>query len=846
MKKPVIGLLAAMFFTLSCTSSGIYDLSCEGLSEPLGIDNVEPHFSWKLSGPVESVSSWQILVASDPSLLKGGKADLWDSGRTECGRTVMVPYKGKALNSGDECFWKVRIWDQNGKASAWSEVSRFSVGMLEGLSGDYIAAFEGSDEAPLFSSTFNADKGMECFVHVNSLGYHELYINGHKVGDAVLTPAVSQLDKRSLIVTYDVSDLLVDGENEVLIWAAKGNYRKSTYEAAFDGPVVKAQVDTRKGYGPWTTVLTTGKGWKAARSGYLEPGNWMPYEFKGEVIDAGIAWNADKQDVAIVNIEGIEASPMMCRSNVIKESFPAVSIESAEMDGEPCWLVDMGRDFLGQFEFHIPQLPEGTVVKTWYKDHLELGGFDEYDFLISSGKEGGDVFLNRFSQHACRYVAITGLEARPALTDIIGHRFSADLKDASSFECSDADINAVHNLIKYTLQNLTYSGDQVDCPQIERLGYGGDGNSSTMSTQTMFDAAPLYLNWLTAWQDAQREDGGLPHTAPCPYPAGGGPYWCGFVIMASYRCLLNYGDVRMARRFYPVMKHWLDYVDAYSVDGLLKKWPDTDYRGWYLGDWLPPTSEDATHPESVDIVNNCSLSQNYAALVKIAEAIGEEADAKEFEARRQALNKKIHEVFFKPETFTYASGIQIDLAYPMLVGAVPEENYDSVKEVLLGDSTNRYPGHLNTGLVGVPILAEWTVRNSAVDFMYGMLKQPDFPGYLFMINNGATTTWEEWNENPRSYIHNCFNGIGSWFYQAIGGIVPEEPAYRTFTLAPQIPEGMDWARVSKETPYGTIKVYWEKKNGEVSYDITVPCGTTANFKDASGQQRVLKAGSYHI
>lgn len=843
MKRLPILLFSAVFAAFSCAGPEVYDLCCEGLTDPLGIDSTDPHLSWKVSG-AEAVSAWRIQVAASPSLLRDGRADFWDSGRTESDRTVMVPYGGSALSSGDECFWRVKVWDEKGRASAWSGVSRFSVAILEGLSGDYIGAFEGSGEAPLLSSAFDAPAGAECFVHVNSLGYHELYINGVKVGDAVLTPAVSQLDKRSLTVTYDVSGLLEAGRNDIVLWTAKGNYRKTTYGAAYDGPLVKARVDVRKGYGEWETVLTTGKGWKAARSGYVEPGNWRPYEFEGEEIDARVT-GADKTDVDVVEIAGIEATPMMCRSNVVRESFPAASVEAAEKDGEPCWLVDMGRDFLGQFEFHIPRMPEGSVVKAFYSDHLILSGFDEWDTMICSGREGGDVFLNRFSQHACRYVVITGLEARPEVTDIIGHRFSADLRDASSFECSDPDINAIHDMVKYTLENLTYSGDQVDCPQIERLGYGGDGNSSTMTTQTMFDAAPLYLNWLTAWKDNIREDGGLPHTAPCPYSAGGGPYWCGFVIMASYRSLLNYGDMRMAERFYPVMKHWLDYVDAYTVDGLLKKWPNTDYRGWYLGDWLPPTHEDATVQESVDIVNNCSLSQNYAALVRIAEALGREDDAREFEVRRQALNKRIFETFYHPEDNTLASGIQIDLAYPMLVGAVPEDSYEGVKDALLGDGTNRYPGHLNTGLVGIPILTDWAVANSAADFMYGMLKQPDFPGYLYMINNGATTTWEDW-DNPRSYIHNCFNGIGTWFYQALGGIVPTEPGYRTFSIAPQIPEGIRWAGVTKETPYGTVKVHWEKKDGEVSYDLTVPCGTTAIFTDAGGNQRELKAGSYRF
>jgi alpha-L-rhamnosidase len=110
-------------------------------------------------------------------------------------------------------------------------------------------------------------------------------------------------------------------------------------------------------------------------------------------------------------------------------------------------------------------------------------------------------------------------------------------------------------MVFYTLRCLSLGGYLVDCPQLERLGYGGDGNASTMTAQMMFDLAPLYANWLQAWGDCIREDGGMPHTAPNPYPAGGGPYWCGFIISATWKTYLNYGDSLLLKKYYPVMQH---------------------------------------------------------------------------------------------------------------------------------------------------------------------------------------------------------------------------------------------------------------------------------------------------
>jgi alpha-L-rhamnosidase len=94
-----------------------------------------------------------------------------------------------------------------------------------------------------------------------------------------------------------------------------------------------------------------------------------------------------------------------------------------------------------------------------------------------------------------------------------------------------------------------------------------------------------------------------------------------------------------------------------------------------------------------------------------------------------------------------------------------------------------------------------------------------------MLENGATTTWENWS-NPRSYIHNCFNGIGSWFYQAIGGIRMdnEYPAYQHVVIQPQIIDKITWANTTKETPYGRLAVNWKVEGSEFRMQLEIPVG----------------------
>jgi alpha-L-rhamnosidase len=108
-----------------------------------------------------------------------------------------------------------------------------------------------------------------------------------------------------------------------------------------------------------------------------------------------------------------------------------------------------------------------------------------------------------------------------------------------------------------------------------------------------------------------------------------------------------------------------------------------------------------------------------------------------------------------------------------------------------------------------------------------------------MINNGATTTWENWNRD-RSRIHNCYNGIGYWFYHALAGIRPDEnaPGYRHFFVEPQIPADMEWVNATKNTPYGDITVSWKKEKSRVELKLTVPVGTTATIRLGDIEQRL--------
>lgn len=827
-----------------------YDLRCDNLREPLGLDNVAPRFSWKLRSALRGdvQTAYQVQVASSKELLCADKADIWDSNRCTSDQSVMVEYAGKPLQQRSVYYWRVRSWNKDETVSEWSEVACFGVGVLDGLRGEYVGLNEsdGDVHSPLIRKKINITPGQAVMLHVNSLGYHEVYANGHKVGDNVLAPAVSQLTKRSLIVAYDLSPYIAETDQtvDIVLWIGQGWYKTTTFNAAYEGPLVKAEV-CQKIDGRWQTIDQTDSFWSVSEGGYRDTGTWYALQFGGERVDGAIVPSSLEASVldqrrwhtAMTKaVQGMTATPQMCEGNRIIARIQPLSVRNT---GQGEWLLDMGRVLTGWFELRMNGLSRGHEVKMEYTDHIDKGqnfqSQGESDVYIAAGNES-ERFCNKFNHHAYRYVRISNL---PTFPDATALQISGDYQQITTFECSDEELNEVHDMIQRTMRCLTFSGYMVDCPHLERTGYGGDGNSSTMTLQTMYDVSPTYYNWMQAWGDVIEDDGSLPYVAPAG-GGGGGPYWCGFFIKAPWRTMVNYGDSRLMQRHYAGMKRWLEYVDKNSTDGLLGRWQDTHNRMWFLGDWLAPMGVDVGAEESVLLVANCLVSDCLRSMTHIAKHLGNDADSRLYERKRLKLNKAIHKRFFNEDTNTYATGSPLDMAYPLLTDVVPTDMVEKVNNRLVETSYSQYKAHIAVGLVGVAVFTEWAIKHHAADLVRTILKQHDYPSYLYMIDNGATTTWEYWN-GERSRVHNCYNGIGTWFYQALGGLRPDEtsPGYKHVVIDPQTPRGVDWTRVARDTPYGMMSVAWQRNNDTLTVEITLPVGTTATYKLPKGTAEAL-------
>ncbi len=683
-------------------------------------------------------------------------------------------------------------------------------------------------------------------VDVTSLGYHELYVNGVKVGDRVLQPAVSQLDLRALTVNYDITDFIREGDNEIVLWLGQCWGRLGGTPAAAKAEVRRGVSDGECGL--VYILAQTDSTWKATPSGYSYTGSWQPMQFGGERYDARVkpSWRPATVYVA----KGIAVTRQEFEGNRIVDTLEPAG-QTTLPDGST--LIDFGRVVTGWLQVDFPALPAGTEITMEYLDHTDAKPpFTESDSYITNGDNGR--FANRFHTHAFRYVRISShadFNFQFSVSNLIPRVLQISAVDPSggaTFECSDPRLNAIHDMVKYTLSCLTFSGYMVDCPHIERMGYGGDGNSSTNTLQTLWDVRSTYANWMQAWHDAMQPDGELPYVAPA-FRTGGGPYWQGFVVKAPWRTYVNYGDRTLIYRHYDDMKRWLEYIEQHSVDYILQPWPDNERHSWFLGDWAVPERVDKGG-ESVLHVNSCFISECLSDMEQMARMTGHTDDARHYAEWRMNLNAAIHRHFYHPETHSYANGTPLDQAYALLQNIPPDSAIRlAVSKQLIKDCHEKYRDHIAVGLMGVPVFTEWCIGERKADLIATLIRQEDYPGYLNMINHGATTTWESWDcgrpgKDDRSRVHNCYNGIGTWFYQALAGIRPdpEQPGYKHFFIDPQPVEGVDWVKCTKPTQYGAIRV---EIYGN-TLKLTVPQGTTATVFPNSPNERTLQSGEWTL
>jgi alpha-L-rhamnosidase len=1030
------GLLPA----LCVHAVSVSQLTCENLNNPRGIDITEPRLSWILSSDEgnQKQTAYQILVASTAKNLAGDKGDLWDSGKILSNQSIQISYAGKATPSRAQCFWKVRVWDKNGKASAWSKPAQWTMGLIKpedwdgaewiGLDGivstayldhtswiwfstakpeesapagtnyfrrvvtipagrtiksaqfqytgdnmgrgwldhfdlgardnfhtvkfndittrlnpgqTYIFGLTGyhkkggtpagvvglleiqfNDGPPMIIPTDEQWKvsdhevpgwletnfddsgwaaaksigpvGMEPWGKVRSaesrvlaarylrkefslqkkishatvsfsgLGLSELYINGKRVCDHVLSPAFAQYNKRDFYVTYDITKELRHGANAMGVILGNGRFfadRSHVYSSTMDFgfPKLLLNLDIEYTDGSSTQIVSDSS-WKLADDGPITANN----DYDGDNYDARKefpAWDQPGFDdskwpaVEIVSAPGGVLSAEIMEPIRVTGTLKPVAMKEVRPG---VYIYDMGQNMVGWCRVQVSG-PAGSRVSIRYAETLKpdgtlymanLRGAQVTDTYTLKG-HGKEVWEPCFTSHGFRYAELTGYPKKPGLSSIEGRVVNDDVATAGDFECSNELINKIYRAIVWGVRG-NYRSIPTDCPQRdERQGWLGDRSEESRGETYLFDNSCLYANWMQDIADAQRDSGSVPDVAPAYWPIySDNVVWPSTSVIIPEMLREQFDDTRIIARHYDSMKRWMEYMSGFMTNGIISR---DNY-----GDWcVPPEDLQIIHTTNTNLLTDKALLatsffyHDYKLMEQYATMLGKTDDAQAFHEQAEVIKTAFNEKFLDREHGQYSNGTQTSCVLPLAFGLVPDEMRQVIFNHLVNKIEDETHGHVGTGLVGGQYLCRVLTDNGRPDLVYTIASQKSYPSWGYMIENGATTIWELWNGNTADPTMNSGNHVmlvGDfvvWLYEDLAGIKTDasQPGFKHIIMKPIPVEGLTFAKATHNSPYGLISSAWHKTGDQFDWQIEIPANTTATvYVPASSLQSVQVDG----
>ncbi len=541
-------------------------------------------------------------------------------------------------------------------------------------------------------------------------------------------------------------------------------------------------------------------------------------------------------------------------ASLVKDDTLNFEVTPNTLGGDPA--LNHLKDLVVEYELHgnrrttravdfspltIPVQPKRAMARMTFADKKLPNGtyqhFNQVSEFIPTGKPG-EVFQHKFNYAGFRYVLVEGLPVPPAKEDAVAMLVESDLESAGAFECSNELFNRISRVNQWTQRSLNLGGYYVDCPHRERMGYG-DGQVATEGFMTSFNAYGYYRKWLCDWRLRQGADGKLPHMAPFGQ-GGGGPGWPGLLAATTWRHYLYYGDRRVLEENFDAIRRYVDHLEARCKDSILRK-----YGGqWdFIGDWVPPNrgmdTKNWPGPQAAELFNNCYRIYQMDLLMRMAEALGKKDEVERCQSRLAVIRPAVHAAFYDKAAGHYVIDEQAYYVMPLMTGVVPEPERAAMLKKLEQNILVKNQGHLDTGMLGTYFMMEYLRETGRSDLVFTMFNQTTHPGWGYMLEQGATTLWEQWN-GYYSHIHSCFTSPDNWFYQGLGGIIPDPaaPGFKNVIIKPAMVGDMTWVKCHHDSPYGRIVSNWKREGDKLTMDVTIPVNTTATVhvpaKDAAG------------
>lgn len=832
----------------------VINLSCEYLTQPIGLDIVSPRLSWQILSQENNLiqTAYEIRVATDPKKLE--KPDLWTTGEIISNQSLNVLYAGKALTSGQRAYWQVRIRDSKGKKTAWSSPSYFETGLLSvsDWKAKWISLAREKDDrrmkpAQYFRKEFPAQKAIKSArVYVTSLGLYQLFINGRKVSADLFTPGWTSYNKRLQYQTYDVTDML-QKQNAIAAVVGDGWYRGHIgfgHQHNFYGKKLALLAQLRIDYADGSSeIIGTDESWKVTGDGPIVYSDI----YKGESYDATkelANWNKPAyNDVTWAHATFIDHNYNML---VASRSVPVRATQEIKAlkqittpKGEIVY--DFGQNMVGWVKASLNGKKGDTITFRFAEVLDREGNFytanlrdaASTNIYVMKG-DGNEVFEPHFTFHGFRYLKVTGLSKPHTPESFTGVVIHSDMAATGKFSCSDSLINQLQHNIVWG-QKGNFLDVPTDCPQRdERLGWTGDAQVFCLTSAFNYNVAPFFNKWMADLSADQFDDGRVPHVIPnVIHEQHSSTAWADASVIVPWTMYLVYNDKQILETQYPSMKGWVEYMLRRAGDDYL--WTGDQH----FGDWLAYATPWSDYPGATtekDLIATAYFHYSTTLLAKIAKITGRNEDAERYQKLagniKTAFNKE-----FVTSTGRLVSHTQTAYLLAIAFQLLPEDVLPRSAEYLAND-VKKF-GHLTTGFVGTPLLCGTLSKIGREDLAFQLLNNKNYPSWLYPVLKGATTIWERWDGikpdgsfqdvGMNSFNHYAYGAIGDWLYRYVAGIDIDEnhPGYKHFILAPHPGGGLTKASAELESSYGKIVSSWNISQNEFTYDIEIPANTSA-------------------
>jgi alpha-L-rhamnosidase len=853
-------------------SLNVYNLKCNGRQEPF-LDQNDFCFSWKTTGSTDGrQTAYQLCAASALERL-GDDPDLWDSGWVLSCDSFGVAYAGRPLESRERAFWRVRIRDNQGHESDWSEPACVEMALINpgDWSADWIQmkrepGLKTSLPTPFFRKEFTLDSVPEkAMLYWSALGDATVFINGKQVGDDFFAPGFTDYSKRIQYLAHDVTELLCPGENCIAAAVGDGWYCGNIAwkgDRCFYGDEQKLLLQLECAQdGNETVRMGSDSSWTCATGPILESDH-----YNGEIHDARLefpGWNASGFDAsgwAPVIVDDSPKAPLelkRCASVRRQEELTPVSV----VDLNGARIYDFGQNMVGLPRITVKGTP-GANVTIRFAEILQQDGTlyaENYrsarsiDRYICKSSEL-ETWEPSFTFHGFRYVELSG-DAEFSDDAVVATVLHTDLPLTGSFECSDPLINRLQKNILWG-QKSNFLEVPTDCPQRdERMGWSGDSLAFIRTAAFNMDIQAFYEKWMADMRDAQRDDGAFADMAPYVTCGHGNAAWGDAGVFCPWEIYQHYGDPRILEENYDAMCGWITYLEQTSENLIC---PETRYGDWLAYDTPPEDKFKA--PPSKRLIGTAFFARCCEIMTEVASVLEKLAEADRF----QTLFTDVKEAFnreFVSSDGVAAENSQTAYLLALAFNLLPEEKRLQAGEQLAENVETR--GHLTTGFVGTPLLNPVLSAIGRSDLAYNLLFRREYPSWLYSIDQGATTMWERWNSyshtdgfgdvEMNSFNHYAYGAIGEWLYQHVAGIQPAAPGYKRIRIAPVIDPRLSFVKAQLETPFGLIRVEWRLSNGRLILCGEIPFNTTGRLVIPDGYdgpaadgELHLKAGTFHV